>query len=81
MKTIIAGVLSALALTATVSVASAQSFPPCFQGDTMDRDASHTGRLGAPKCDDQYVGRSVAQDNRSASPNDAYGEYDGGVNR
>jgi hypothetical protein len=82
MKTIIAGVLSVIALSATYSVANAQGFansqgfPPCFQGDTMDRGGGHTGRLGAPQCNDSDTGRAaMAQDSRDSSANNAYGEY------
>jgi hypothetical protein len=71
MKAFIINALSALTLAgalnaAGISVATAQT-GACFRGDTMDRDAGHTGALGAPKCTAKFEGHS-----------DAYALFEGG---
>jgi hypothetical protein len=60
MNTFIISTLSALVLAGglnlgSVALANAQGFPPCFRGDTMDRDGGPSGALGAPKCGANYA--------------------------
>ena len=74
MRTILLASIAAIGLAAAAP-AFADEFGAysSFQGDTMDRDGGHTGRLGAPRQDPMiYTGRSAAQDRTQlyVRPND-----------